>query len=224
MKKLFNHITASVYLVLALGTLSGYSHAVNEIASGKFVRVANDSNMPRTILVLPPLNDSNEPAGSYAYLSTVSKPLAAAGYYVYPVAVIDAFLKENGLPTPYEMHSAQLDKIRDVLGAEAVLYLHLRNYGQHYNVISSDTVVSIEARLVDTQTGETLWQRDISERNGSSSNGDGLEAHLINAIVSQVIDSSSDSAHKLTREVNEKLFSKHYGLPRGPSELKSIEP
>jgi hypothetical protein len=40
----------------------------------------------------------------YIYLSTLTKPLAEKGYYVLPVAVIDQFLKENGLPTPAEMN------------------------------------------------------------------------------------------------------------------------
>jgi hypothetical protein len=37
--------------------------------------------------------------------------LAEKGYYVLPVAVIDQFLKENGLPTPAEMNGIPLEKI-----------------------------------------------------------------------------------------------------------------
>ena len=55
-------------------------------------------HMPRSILVLPPLNESVEVNAPYSYLSTVTRPLAECGYYVFPVAVIDAFLKDNGLP------------------------------------------------------------------------------------------------------------------------------
>ncbi len=49
-------------------------------------------HMPRSILVLPPLNKSVEVNAPYSYLSTVTRPLAECGYYVFPVAVIDAFL------------------------------------------------------------------------------------------------------------------------------------
>ena len=45
-------------------------------------------HMPRSILVLPPLNNSLEPVAPYIYLSTVTRPLAERGYYVFPVAVI----------------------------------------------------------------------------------------------------------------------------------------
>ena len=52
---------------------------------------------PRSILVLPPINESTDTRGTYGYLSTVTKPLAEMGYYVYPVAVVNQFMKENGL-------------------------------------------------------------------------------------------------------------------------------
>jgi Putative lipoprotein GNA1162-like len=54
---------------------------------------------PRSILVLPPLNESTAVEATWGYLSTVTQPLAERGFYVFPVAVIDQFLKENGLPT-----------------------------------------------------------------------------------------------------------------------------
>src|SRR5262249_17607729 len=59
---------------------------------------------PRSILVLPPLNESTAVGATYSYLSTVTRPLAEMGYYVFPVAVVDQFLKENGLPSAGEMH------------------------------------------------------------------------------------------------------------------------
>src|SRR5437879_7019697 len=55
---------------------------------------------PRSIVVLPPLNESTAVEATYGYLSTVTRPIAEQGYYVFPVAVVDQFLKENGLPVP----------------------------------------------------------------------------------------------------------------------------
>lgn len=54
------------------------------------------AHMPGSILVLPPLNESTDVNAPYVYLSTISEPLANRGYYVFPVAVIDAFMKDNG--------------------------------------------------------------------------------------------------------------------------------
>ena len=108
---------------------------------------------PRSILVLPPLNESTAVEGTYGYLSTVTMPLAEMGYYVYPVVVVDQFMKENGLPTAGEMHQAPLDKIRDIFGADAVLYVTLKQYGTKYQVINSATIVTVKARLVIQKPG-----------------------------------------------------------------------
>ena len=71
---------------------------------------ALENSRPRSILVIPPVNNSVEVNAPYIFLSTISRPLAEKGYYVFPVAVIDRFLKENGLPTPIEMNGIPLDK------------------------------------------------------------------------------------------------------------------
>jgi hypothetical protein len=113
---------------------------------------------PRSILVLPPLNHSTDIRGTYSYLSTVTYPLAEMGYYVFPVAVLDEMLKENGLPTAGEMHQVPLKKVAEITGADAVLYVTLLEYGSKYQVINSATTVRVQARLVDTKTELLLWE------------------------------------------------------------------
>ena len=81
------------------------------------------ANMPRSILVLPPVNETTEVMAPYIYLSTITRILAEKGYYVYPVAVIDVLMKENGVPTPAEMAQIPLKKIKEVINPDAVLYL-----------------------------------------------------------------------------------------------------
>jgi hypothetical protein len=170
---------------------------------------------PRSILVLPPLNESTDIRGTYGYLSTVTKPIAELGYYVYPVVVVDHFLKENGLPTPGEMVQAPLDKIREILGADAVLYVTLRQYGTRYQVISSSTVVVAAARLVDTRTGTLLWEGTLAAQDSSGSSGSIL-ADLIGAFIMQVAGQATDHAHDVAAIANAQLAIKGRGLLHGP--------
>ncbi len=58
---------------------------------------------------------------TYGWLSTVTRPLAEAGNYVFPVAVVDELLRQNGMQTPGEMHTVPLDKVREIIGADASL-------------------------------------------------------------------------------------------------------
>jgi hypothetical protein len=171
---------------------------------------------PRSILILPPINESTAVEGTYSYLSTVSRPVSERGYYVFPVAVVDAMLKENGMPTPGEMHQVPLDKVREITGADAVLFPVLHQYGSHYHLVSSDTVVNVTARLVDTRTGLTLWENTAIGQSGSQGSGN-IVAALIAAAVTQAINSSTDPAHQVSRIANAQLFfTKNRELPPGP--------
>jgi hypothetical protein len=169
---------------------------------------------PRSILVLPPLNESKDVRGTYGYYTTVTMPLAEKGYYVYPVAVVDQFFKANGLPTAGEMHQAPLSKIRAVFGADAVLYLTVKEYGSEYVVISSVTAVTVAGRLVDTQTGTVLWEGTVMA--SQNTGGSGGLADLIFALIGQIVSSTTDNAHQLSGFANTQFAVKDHGLLYGP--------
>jgi hypothetical protein len=170
---------------------------------------------PRSILVLPPVNESTDVRGTYGYLSTVTRPLAELGYYVYPVVVVDQFFKENGMPGPGEMVQAPLSKIREIIGADAVLYITLRQYGTRYQVLASVTVVSAAARLVDTRTGTLLWEGTVFAEANSGESGN-LLGDMLTAVVSQIVGYSTDQARSLAEQANVQYTTKDRGLLHGP--------
>ncbi|MFZ9596041.1 MAG: DUF799 domain-containing protein [Bdellovibrionia bacterium] len=173
---------------------------------------------PKTILVLPPLNRSNDVRATYSYLSTVTHPIAEKGYYVFPVAVIDQMMKENGLPTPGEMHQASLAKINEIIHPDAVLYITIDEYGSTYQVVSQSIQVGVSARLVSARDGAVLWEGRshvlvVPDQGGQA----GLLGLLISSALHQVLHSSSDSAHDVCRAANHQLFElEGRGLLPGP--------
>ncbi len=172
---------------------------------------------PRSILVIPPLNNSVEVSASYSYLSTISEPLAEKGYYVFPVSLIDSFLKENGLPTPVEMNSIPLDKIKQHIGADAVLYVTVEDWGQKYVLLSSYTITKGSIKLVSTNTGNTLWHAPFEAQVSSDSGGNGLVGALVSAVVNQIAGSINDRTPGVARLANNRaIFSKKRGLLVGP--------
>lgn len=173
---------------------------------------------PRSILVLPPLNESTAIEGTYSYLSTVTEPLAELGYYVFPVAVIDQYLKANGLPTPGEMHQIPLAKVAEIIGADAVLYVDLKQYGSKFELISSNAVVTVTAKLVDTRSATVLWEGSATAQNNSNSNNQGgFLGQLLAAAIAQAIGSKMDVSHGVCRLANAQLFNpENRGLPYGP--------
>jgi len=162
------------------------------------------AHLPRSIFVLPPLNESPAVEATYGFYSIVTQPLAELGYYVYPVVVVDHFLKENGLPTAGEMHQIPLNKIDEIVGADAVLYITVLQYGTKYQLINSATIVRASAKLVDVKTGLTLWEgvAAVQENSGGSGN---LIADAIVAAISQAVNTSTDHAHAVSRTASYQL-------------------
>lgn len=175
------------------------------------------AHQPRSVLVLPPLDNTMEVDAAYAYLSTVTQPLAEQGYYVFPVAVVDRMLRDNGLPGPGEMHLVPLQQLGQVFGCDAVLYITLTDWGTAYRVLDSATEVSAEARMVDVATGTEIWRGQHSAVLSSSSGQSDLFGMLASALVNQVMTSVSDPSRDVARDCNAGLFCNgHDGLLIGP--------
>ncbi len=170
-------------------------------------------HMPASILVLPPLNLTTEVNASEAFLSTVTRPLAESGYYVFPMALVDQMLKENGLPTAGEMHQVPPKKLGEVFGADTVLYIVIKDWKTQYVVISSSTQVTIEYRLVDIDTGQQLWHFNQTIREGRG----GLSVQgLIEAAAYAVVSAAADRARDLAVIANATAFGNpDHGLLKG---------
>ena len=168
---------------------------------------------PKSILVLPPLNNTTDIAATYGVLSTVTAPIAEAGYYVYPVAVVAQTFKENGLYNAGEIHQVPLTKLEQIFGSDAVLYITIDRYGAVYQVLQSNVVVTVRANLVDAKTGTSLWQGTASassaEQEGNS--GGGLVGLLVTAVIKQMIHSVGDSGYPIARVASTRLFTPNAG-------------
>ncbi|MBA1245505.1 DUF799 domain-containing protein [Pseudomonas japonica] len=150
---------------------------------------------PRSIVVLPPLNESPDVKATYSMLAQVTVPLAEAGYYVVPVALMDETFRQNGVATAGDAHQLPPAKLQEIYGADAGLYITVSDYGTKYMVLASATIVTAHARLVDLKTGTTLWTGTASASSQENqNNGGGLIGMLIVAAVNQIIASSMDDA------------------------------
>ena len=125
-------------------------------------------------------------------------------------------MKENGMPTPGEMHQVPLNKIAEIIGADAVMYVTVLEYGTKYQILKSVPTVKAAAKLVDTRTGILLWEGKVVLVRQSNGSGN-LLADLIVAAVSQAVNTTTDQAHSLCGPANVILFTrKDEGLLYGP--------
>lgn len=185
-----------------------------------FDYTAYKENHPRSILVLPPMNNTPEVQASYSMLSHATRPLAEAGYYVMPVTLVAEAFKENGMTQPVDMHATSADKLLQIFGADAALYITITKYGTVYQVINSESRVSAEAKLVDLKTGKLLWTGSASASSDEQQNQQqgGLAGLLIAAIVNQIIASTLDQSHQIAKVSTTRLLSAglYNGVLYGP--------
>jgi hypothetical protein len=180
---------------------------------------------PATILVLPPLNDTTEVSGTPGVWALATRPLSEAGYYVLPVTLVDETFRQNGLNMAGEINEVPLTRLREVFGADAVLYLRIRKYGTAYKVIVSETRVELEGRLVDLRNGRLLWKGASFASSGEGGGGGqgGLVGMLVTALVKQIAGTLSDASFKYAAIADDRLLGapRPRGLPTGP---RSPEP
>lgn len=164
---------------------------------------------PKSILVLPPVNHSPDVKASHSVLSTTTLPLAEAGYYVFPVAVVEETFQQNGLTNANDIRTVSIQKLHSIFGADAVLYLDVTQYGTSYMVINSETRVTVNAKLVNLRNGKQLWagvaSASSNENNNNSSGG--LLGMVISAAVAQIVDTISDKGFDIGAIANTRLLS-----------------
>jgi hypothetical protein len=178
------------------------------------------ASRPRSILVLPPVNRSPEIKASMSFLSAATHPLAEAGYYVIPVTLSEETFKQNGVTVADEAQALPLDKLREIFGADAGLYITIEQFGTSYRLIDSVVEASASARLVDLRSGDGLWQGRAYVSTGQDNNsGGGLIGMLVTAVVKQVVNTLSDRSHEVGRAATYQLLStgsRRNGLLYGP--------
>jgi hypothetical protein len=181
---------------------------------------------PASILVLPPLNESPDIKATPAVWSSVTRPLAEAGYYVFPVTLADETFKQNGVTTSYDAQQISAEKLRQFFGADAALYVTVREFGSSYHVIVSETAVQINAKLVDLRDGALLWEGTARASSGEQQQqGQGsIIGLLVQALVNQIISSSTDAAYNYAATANARLITGPEGVLYGPRSPRSGQP
>lgn len=167
---------------------------------------------PSSLLVLPPINDSKDLKATSGVMSTATLPLAEAGYYVLPVSLVDETFKQNGLITPNDIHDVAPAKLREIFGADAAVYLRVKQYGTSYMIISSETRVTVEGKIIDLRSGRLLWSGTAtsSSQESDGSSQAGLVGLLVKAIVTQIVGTVADASFGYAVISNQRLL----GAPR----------
>ena len=175
---------------------------------------------PASVLVLPPLNESADVKGTPSMWVNATRPLAEAGYYVFPATLVDETLRQNGIQTANDAHAISAAKLRDYFGADAAVYIKVKNYGTKYAVLASETIVQAEAKIVDLRTGAVLWTGAAQASSAEMQQQQQVSpiAILVLALMKQVVGTAADVAFDFGGTASERLFgtTTYNGVLPGP--------
>jgi len=178
-------------LTLLTLLLTGCGQTVSQITKGElYPRVY--SHQPKSILVLPARNTTTSVDATDHFRYTITRPLAEQGYYVFPVHLVDAFLKAENITDPEIVRQIPVKKLKEIFDADAVLYVDINTWDTGYTVFSSNVDVGLSFSLVDTKTGEEIWQNNAYAYSYQGLNGNNSLAGLIVSAIVTAANTGTD--------------------------------
>jgi hypothetical protein len=201
--------------VAAFGVLlSGCGAATQSLTKGAaFPKMYEEQ--PRSLLILPPMNESTDAEAKDYYMTTAETPFAMMGYYTFPVEMVSDIMKQEGVYDTELLYNLPMDKFAEYFGADAVLLTKIKKWDVSYMVVASNLTVSIEAKIVSTKTSQVLWAHTgtvVVDLGGGNNSGGGLAGLIVNAVATAVNTAAADYV-TYAHQANQRLI---YTLPAGP--------
>lgn len=162
---------------------------------------------PKSILVVMPTNESLEPKAATAILTNSVLPLSEAGYYVFPVALVNETFKSNGIFSGEEISHVSLNKLKEIYGADSVLFINIKEYGSKYVLLDSQTTIDISVKLIDLHNTHMIWDRSERVTQSANQGNNNILGMLINAMIAQVLNDITDNAYKVAVATDIMTFS-----------------
>lgn len=178
---------------------------------------AFNAQSPRSILVVPVINHSNEVDAANLFLTTTAVPLAERGFYVFPTNAVRRLMEAEGLGDAGLVHSTETTRLASVFNSDAVLYVEVLKWETNYNVINSDVKTRFLYTLKSGKTNEVLWQDEQEYIHSYSANSGNLLADLLVNAVKAAVDSTRSDFTPVAMSANVSVLTPiGQGMPFGP--------
>lgn len=197
-------------LMLAVSSLSARAEDDGKPSADKL----REANL-RSVLVVPVVNRSVDVDAQDYFLTTISRPLAERGYYVFPVHLVKRMMEDEGMADADMVHGADPRQLAGLFGADSVLYISIERWDARYLVLATTVTVELKYTLKSGETGETLWnsnQRIAYSPQNNNSSGNPLVDLVAMAVTAAVAKAAPDYM-PLARRANAQAV---YTVPPGP--------
>jgi hypothetical protein len=141
---------------------------------------------PTSILIMPPINNTNHAEAKDYFYSSLSMPLTEKGYYVVSPFLASDLLKQESAYDSEMFINGSLAPFRNVFGADAVLFTTINRWEKQSGL--SYIKVGIEYTLKSTKTGEVLFNRNGELEVNFSSGSNSLLGMVVDMISTAAAD------------------------------------
>lgn len=174
---------------------------------------------PRSLLVVPVMNQSLDVDAPNYLLSALPVPLAEKGYYVFPVNTTRIVLEQEGYYEAEQVRQQPPEALAKLFGADAILYVTILRWDAKYVLLSTVVTVEFDYRIVG-KDGQELWkssQRLQYQPNNNNQNAGSPLANLIASAVTAALTRAAPNYMPLARQANARAFlTGPNPLPDGP--------
>lgn len=170
---------------------------------------------PNSILVVPVMNNSPEVGADAFFLATITVPLVERGYYVFPVNMSRELLADAGLSDPGLVREADATRLAALFGADAILYVVIRNWEAKYMLLTTTVTVGFDYLLRSGQTGEAIWEtsQTLVYQPQNTSSGNAI-ADLVVMAAQAALTKAAPNYMPLARQANRSVATG--GTPDNP--------
>ncbi len=166
-------------------------------------------DMPVTVLVMPPINNTSNVEAKDLLYTSISRPLAEAGYYVIsPLLAMDILKAESAYDAELFIDSP-LTAFRNYFGADAVVFSQIDTWTKRGFGIDT----KIRYIIKSTSSNEIIFDRscDLHMDLQQNSGGNSALSALVDLAVSAISTATTDHI-VAARKANYFIFS---DMPRG---------
>ncbi len=141
-----------------------------------------EDHKPRTVAVLPFVNQARSQAGSEAVRRGFYNHFSSMPFKDMELYRVDNLLRKAGLEDPAIINKTAPQDLGKILNVDAVVFGTISDFDKLFLVLYSNVSVGAEVQMFDTKTGKLLWRgqhvASIHE-GGISTNPIGLVATVI---------------------------------------------
>lgn len=178
------------YYILGLVALLMSSCAQKITRGEQYAKMYEEK--PLSIVVMPPINQTNHVEAKDYFYTTLYAPLCEKGYYVFsPMMTMEMFQSESAYDAEMFIEG-DVSKFRNVLGADAAMFTIIKTWKR--NNVGGKITAGVEYILRSTKTGDTIYKREglITVDTSVGGSGGGLVGLLVKTVATAAATAATD--------------------------------